>query len=363
MSVPILYAGSRYKPGKLVPIPAPPAPVAPHFASAEVGNVNASTVAVTFDTNIIADGSNYSSGVTIKVNGSTRSFESGIRQANHAIVNYALASPVLAGDTVTWEYSAAAGHIVSESNGLPLADVTAQTVTNNVADAIGDALRALPGSYWTFNESAPPYADSKLRFNLDQALTDNPIQSVAGVIGNAAKSIDDTNNGNNLVGNGSTLDISSGFFLWGWLYVPQFDKSNIGSFELFKGRQNPSPTKVSLIVDLYQVGQDGMEFFAWGGGENPPLVIQAGWHFFVLWVDAATPTQYQLQVDNGSVSVGVIGVGESPASINHVELIEASYTNNIDYVILDECGLAAGVYSADYGTYLYNSGAGKALYP
>lgn len=132
MSVPILFAGSRYKPGKLVPIPTPPAPVAPHFSSAEVGNVNASTVAVTFDTNIVADGSNYSAGVTIKVNGSTRSFESGIRQANHAVVNYALASPVQAGDTVTWEYSAAAGSIVSESDGTALADVTAQTVTNNV---------------------------------------------------------------------------------------------------------------------------------------------------------------------------------------------------------------------------------------
>lgn len=238
-----------------------------------------------------------------------------------------------------------------------------QQIVVSAGDPIGDALRALLGSYWTFNESAPPYADSKLRFNLNQAFSDNPIQSVAGVIGNAAKSIDDTSFGNNLVGDGTTLDISLGFFLWGWLYVPQFDKSNIGSFQVFKGRLSPDPTRVILIVDLYQVGQDGMEFFAWSGGENPPLVIQAGWHFFVLWVDAATPTQYQLQVDNGTISTAAISPGELPSAINHVELIEANYTNNVDYIILDECGLAAGPYISDYGTYLYNSGAGRALFP
>lgn len=106
--------------------------IAPQFSSAEVGTVNASTVAVIFDQGVNATGNDYSSGVTIKVNGSTRSFESGIRQADHTLVYYALATPVEAGDTVTWEYSAASGSIVSESDGTALANVTAQTVTNNV---------------------------------------------------------------------------------------------------------------------------------------------------------------------------------------------------------------------------------------
>ncbi len=128
MGVPVFYIGSKYKPTPLVPIPVP---TAPHFSSAEVGDVNASTVAVTFDSAIVADGSDYSSGVTIKVNGSTRNFESGIRQANHAVVYYALSSPVANGDTVTWEYSG--GSIISESDGLALANVSAQNVTNNVA--------------------------------------------------------------------------------------------------------------------------------------------------------------------------------------------------------------------------------------
>ncbi len=129
MSVPILYAGSHYKPGKTVLIPVP---VAPQFASAEVGNVNASTVAVTFDSAIVAAGSDYSTGVTIKVNGSAAAFESGIRQSNHAIVYYALSSAVLGGDLVTWEYSATAGAITGELYGLALPDVSAQSVANHV---------------------------------------------------------------------------------------------------------------------------------------------------------------------------------------------------------------------------------------
>lgn len=229
-------------------------------------------------------------------------------------------------------------------------------------DTIGDALRALPGSYWTFNEAAPPYADSKSRFNLDQASTDNPIQSVAGVIGNAAKSIDDLDFGNNLIGNGDTLDISSGFFLWGWLYVPQFNKNDGNVFQVFKARQTPDATRIILLVDLYQIGQDGMEFFAWGGGEDPPLIIQAGWHFFVLWVDAGTPEQYQLQVDNGAISTAAISPGDLPASINRIEMIQAGFVNNVDYVIVDECGFAVGPYISDYGDYLYNGGVGISLF-
>lgn len=132
MGVPVFYQGSKYKPVPFVPIPVPPTP---HVSAAEVGNVNASTVAVTFDTGIDAAGNDFSSGVTIKVNASVRAFESGIRQSNHAIVYYALATPVVNGDTVTWEYTQSSGHIVAESGGATLGDVAAQSVTNNVLPA------------------------------------------------------------------------------------------------------------------------------------------------------------------------------------------------------------------------------------
>lgn len=135
MGIAVYYAGSQYKPGKLVPIPTPPAPTPPLFVSAEIGDVDATTVVVTFDRAVLAAENDFLLGVTIKINGSAATLISGIRQTNHAIVYYALTPAVISTDTVTWEYNAAIGIIVSEIDGAALADVTAQSVTNNVAPA------------------------------------------------------------------------------------------------------------------------------------------------------------------------------------------------------------------------------------
>lgn len=121
-----------------------PAPAGPQFSAAEIGTVNASTVAVTFDSDVSA--SDYGAGVTIKVNGTDTSITSATRQTNHAIVYYVI--PVLwhgSGDVVTWEYASGSGNIVSEADSTPLGNVTAQSVTNNcgyetVSDLQADTL-------------------------------------------------------------------------------------------------------------------------------------------------------------------------------------------------------------------------------
>ncbi len=99
----------------------------PVFTSAEVGTVNLNTVAVTFDRNVSA--SNFATGVTIKVNGSSVIVGSGTRQSNHAIVYYLINQGVIYTDTVTWEYTG--GNTVAETGGTSLATVAAQSVTNN----------------------------------------------------------------------------------------------------------------------------------------------------------------------------------------------------------------------------------------
>lgn len=102
--------------------------IPPQYSSSEIGNVDASTVAVTFDKNVSS--SDYSTGVTIKVNSAAATISSAARQTDHAIVYYVLSAAAVSGDTVTWEYSG--GVIVSESDNAPLGTVTAQTVTNNI---------------------------------------------------------------------------------------------------------------------------------------------------------------------------------------------------------------------------------------
>lgn len=107
------------------------AAVAPEFQSAEIGTVNGYTLVVTFDSDIVA--SNYSTGVTVKVNNVSQTISSATRQANHAIVRYVIPIPWHgSGDALTWEYDADTGNIEGESGGEPLADVSAQVVTNNI---------------------------------------------------------------------------------------------------------------------------------------------------------------------------------------------------------------------------------------
>lgn len=113
--------------------PPVPVPVAPQFASAEIGNVDNLTIVVTFDMDVSAAGDDYLTGVVVNVNGLLTVTSSGTRQANHAIVHYVITTPVANGDTVTWNYNDTTGLIVSEADGIPLADVAQAGVTNNVA--------------------------------------------------------------------------------------------------------------------------------------------------------------------------------------------------------------------------------------
>lgn len=106
------------------------ADVAPVFVSAEVGDVNASTVVVVFSQEITA--LNFGTGVTIKKNGSAQTIASASLQSGYKTVRYVLSAPVTNGDTVTWEYNAGAGNIITPVD-LPLADVSAQSVTNNAS--------------------------------------------------------------------------------------------------------------------------------------------------------------------------------------------------------------------------------------
>jgi hypothetical protein len=103
---------------------------APTFGSGEVGAINTTTIDVTLSEAI--QGTNYGSGWTFKINSVTKSIVSATRQTNTAHVYFVISAVVANGDTVTCEYAAASGNIKNMA-GNPLANVSAQTLTNNVA--------------------------------------------------------------------------------------------------------------------------------------------------------------------------------------------------------------------------------------
>ena len=106
-----------------------PPPVPPLYLSGEIGNVDASTVVITFDQNITIASA---AGVTIKADNVSQTISSATRQGNHAIVYFVLSAPLVFGDVVTWEYTG--GTIAAEDDATPLGTVTAHTVTNNIPE-------------------------------------------------------------------------------------------------------------------------------------------------------------------------------------------------------------------------------------
>ena len=101
----------------------------PKFGSAEVGAVNATTVAVTFSEPVKA--ATYTAGVTITVNGAPATISSATRQAGKDVIYYVLSVAVTNGQDVVFSYEAADGFISNEA-GTHLADVTDEPVINSV---------------------------------------------------------------------------------------------------------------------------------------------------------------------------------------------------------------------------------------
>lgn len=107
------------------------AAVPPTFVSAEVGTVNDTTVEATFSVNLDATGSDFKTGFTIKVAGSTVAIGTGTRQANHAKIRFTVPA-VTNGQAVTIAYAHPTGVVFNEADGGFMATFTAQAVTNNV---------------------------------------------------------------------------------------------------------------------------------------------------------------------------------------------------------------------------------------
>jgi hypothetical protein len=103
----------------------------PAFASAEIGDVDNLTVAVTFNEAVNSPGADYTLGVVIREGGTPQTITGGTRQSDERVVHYTLSAPITLEDSVTFEYSAASGDIEDQA-GNPLGNVLSQIVTNSV---------------------------------------------------------------------------------------------------------------------------------------------------------------------------------------------------------------------------------------
>lgn len=106
---------------------------APIFVSAEVGMVDASTLVLTLNQNIVSanvNTPNYKAGFSIQVNGVNNVITSATRQSNHAVIYFSLTTAVTHGQTVKIIYDESQGGIRSETGSVYMSSFN-QTATNN----------------------------------------------------------------------------------------------------------------------------------------------------------------------------------------------------------------------------------------
>ena len=109
------------------------------FSAGEIGDVDSTTVEITFTAEVFSPTTDYVSGVTIKVNAVSQTISSGTRQVDTSLVHYVITPKIDTNDTVTWEYDDDFGDL-EDSGAAPLGDIAAQGNTNYV------------GSLWYFDE-------------------------------------------------------------------------------------------------------------------------------------------------------------------------------------------------------------------
>ena len=102
------------------------------FSSGEVGDVSPDDVMVMFNMDVNSPTADYLSGVTIKINAVSETFETGVRQTDNRYVLYGNSTEFAdQNDVVTWEYDDDFGDI-EDDDGSPLGDVAAESVENRV---------------------------------------------------------------------------------------------------------------------------------------------------------------------------------------------------------------------------------------
>ena len=100
-----------------------------YLYSAEIGDVGTTTVEARFSDNVNA--TDYTAGVTIKVNSVSQTINSGTRQGDHSIVHFVIAVAADVDDIITWEYDDDLGDYVDDDTN-PMGDIAATQATNYI---------------------------------------------------------------------------------------------------------------------------------------------------------------------------------------------------------------------------------------
>lgn len=233
-----------------------------------------------------------------------------------------------------------------------------QAVVSTPPDPIGDTLRADAVAYWKMDESSGARIDSVSSLSLTEYLT---IPSVSGKIGAAIQLSDSTEDVPGLYNDAfPEIDLNNGFTITWWVKPYSFDVSTYIS--LFEFKHDAGGEVVYIIVRDSLTTSDIIIREGNGVVGCAPLSLN-DWHFVTYWREAGSAGSVHIQIDGGSSVSDSVPISNGTL-INRILIgLDANYLSDTAHVDVDEIAIFNRVLITGEIDYLYNSGAGRALFP
>ena len=211
-------------------------------------------------------------------------------------------------------------------------------------DPIGDALRTMCLAYWKMDEVELPLIDSSGGNHTLILYNHNMFLPVVGIVNGGFGYIDST-----LIYGKIFSDIIGVFTEWswsGWIKI----STSFGATEV--STLADLPNQVYVVID----GDNGLYIEAGIVGTTFPL-SPGVWHNIIVVSDSIN---HNLYID-GVLKETIINA-RTPASFSEELMLTAGW-NDVDYYQMDEIGIFNMQITAEQIAYLYNTGAGRTLYP
>lgn len=216
--------------------------------------------------------------------------------------------------------------------------------------------RAKITSHWALNEDSGAALDSVGSLNL--TANNNPL-GVTGKVGKGRQIVPASSQSLTIADNAALRVQNASFAIYCWFNVA----SSASSQYLVSKAASSTATAVEYGLRVATNGAIGM--LKSDGSLSPILggatITYNVWNFVAFWYDLALNTMY-IQLNNGAINslaanTGFAGTGDF--AIGKLGAAASNYANGI----IDEVSFAKGDFlTADERAFLYNSGAGRAIY-
>lgn len=239
------------------------------------------------------------------------------------------------------------------------------------SDPIGDTLRADAVAYWKMDEASGTRVDATGNGN-DASVIQGIPEGISGKIGDAVRFVSDDSDSLQVPTN-SGVSIGNGSIPYSWIFWarnPVF--SPISSWISKSSDQDDGKYEYNIVPNDDIDDTMNIQFSIGDGDDGTFKGVQSEyfsinqWHFFICVYDpSSVGSELQVSVDNGSVATAATSgaVPYTQAGNLYFGAFGSVFEQFFATVDLDEVLFVKRSLTSDERAYLYNSGAGRTLYP